>query len=79
MQSKCSDTNFALLLILRHKLSKKAKLLVFKSIFIYILTYGHEYWVMTERVRSPMQAFKIRFLQNIKEVMMFDKVCNTAV
>ena len=50
-----------------------------KSIFVPILTYGHESWAMTERVRSQMQASKTRFLQNIKGVTMFDKHRNTAI
>ena len=52
---------------------------MFKSVFVLILTYGHESWVMTERVRSQMQMFEIRFLQKIKGVMMFDKLCKTAM
>ena len=36
---------------LKRELSRKAKFSVFKSIFVPILTRGHEFWVMTERVR----------------------------
>ena len=36
--------------VLKRELSKAAKLAVFKSIFVPILTYGHEHWVMTEKV-----------------------------
>ena len=32
---------------------------MFTSIFVPILTYGHESWVMNEKVRSLMQASKI--------------------
>ena len=48
--------------ILKWELSKKAKLSVFKSIFDSILTYGHETWVMIERVQPQMQASEIRTL-----------------
>ena len=65
--------------VLKHELSRKTKLSVFKSIFVPILTYGRESWVMTERVRSQMQAFKMKFLQKIKGVTMFDKHRNTAI
>ena len=47
---------------------------MFKSIFIPILTYGHESWIMTERVRSQVQASEMRFLRRIQGVTMFDKV-----
>ena len=59
--------------VLKAKLSRKAKLSVFKSIFVPILTCGHESWVLTERVRSQMQACEMRFLRKVKGVTMFDK------
>ena len=34
---------------------------------------------MTERVRSQMQAFEMRFLGKIKGVMMFDKLRNSLI
>ena len=37
--------------VMKRKLSKNAKLPFFKTVFVLILTYGHESWVMTERVR----------------------------
>ena len=38
--------------VLKRELCTKAKLSVFRSVFVPILTYGHECWVMTKRVRS---------------------------
>ncbi|CAM1296180.1 Uncharacterised protein r2_g546 [Pycnogonum litorale] len=38
--------------LLRRELGVKAELAVLKSVFVPILTYGHEPWVMTERTRS---------------------------
>ena len=52
--------------VYKRELSRKAKLSVFKSIFVSILTYGHESWFMTESVRSQMQATEMRFLRKIK-------------
>ena len=34
----------------KRELSNTAKLSVFESIFLPILTYGHESWVMTKRI-----------------------------
>ena len=65
--------------IQKRELSRKAKLLVFKSIFVLTLTCGHESWVMTERVQSQMQSSEMRFLRKIKDVTMFDKHCYTAI
>ena len=51
---------------LKLELSRKAKLLMFKSIFVPFFTYGIESWVTTERRRLQMQASEIRFLRKIK-------------
>ena len=59
--------------VMKRELSKNAKLSVFKTIFVPILTYGHESWVMTERVRPQMQASEMRFLRRIEGVTLFDK------
>ena len=58
---------------------RKAKLSVFKMIFIPILTQSHKSWVMAERVRSRMQASEMRFSRKIKRDTMFDKLHNTAI
>ncbi|KAI3369681.1 hypothetical protein L3Q82_024524 [Scortum barcoo] len=36
----------------KEELSRKAKLSIYRSIYVPTLTYGHELWVMTERTRS---------------------------
>ena len=38
--------------VMTQELSKKAKLSIFRTVFVPILTYGHESWVITKRVRS---------------------------
>ena len=65
--------------VLKRELSKKAKLFVFKSIFVPIFTYGLESCNMIERVRSQMQASEIRFLRIIKGITIFDKHRNIAI
>ena len=66
-------------IVLKRKLSRKTKLSVFMSIFVPILTHGLESWLMTERMRSQMQASEMRFLRKIKGFTMFEKVRNTAI
>ena len=41
--------------------SNTTKLSVFKLVFILILTYGHESWVMTEKILSQVQAAEMGF------------------
>ena len=47
--------------VMKRELWKKVKLSVFKVIFVPILTYGHESWVMTKRMRSIVQASEMKF------------------
>ena len=65
--------------VMKRELSKKAKLAIFKAVFVPILTYGHESWVMTERMRSQMQASEMRFLQRIEGVTLFNKVRSSEI
>ena len=59
---------------MKRELSKKAKLSIFKAVFVSILTYGHVSWVMTKRVRLQVQASEMRILQKIEGVTLFNKV-----
>ena len=45
------------LVVMKQKSSKKAKLSTFKTVFVPILTYCHESWVMIERVPSQARGF----------------------
>ena len=65
--------------VMKRELSKKAKHSRFRTVFVPILTYGHESWVMTERVRSEVQASEIRFLQKIEGVTLFHKVRSSEI
>ena len=67
------------LFVMKREFSKKAKLSIFKTLFVPILTYGHESWAMTERVRSQVQASEMRFLQRIEGVTLFNKVRSSEV
>ena len=53
-KSKCSKLYRSV--VLKRELCTKAKLSVFRSVFVPILTYSHECCVMTERVR-----FQVRY------------------
>ena len=65
--------------VMKQKLSNKAKLSIFKTVFITILTYGYEPWVVTEIVRSLVQASKMRVLQRMEAVTLFNKVRSSEI
>jgi len=48
--------------VTKRELSNTVKLSVFKSVFVQILTYGHESWVMTERILTQVQGPEMGFL-----------------
>ena len=63
----------------KRELSKKAKLSIFKAVFVPILSYGPESWVMTKRVQSQVQAFEMRFLRRIEGVTLFNKMPSSEI
>ncbi|KAK3508832.1 hypothetical protein QTP70_009600 [Hemibagrus guttatus] len=51
--------------VVKKELSRKAKLSIYQSIYVPTLTYGHELWVMTERIRSRIQTAEMSFLRRV--------------
>jgi len=67
-------------LLKKRELSKKAKLSVFETVFVPILlTYGHEAWVMTEKIRLLVQASEMRFFRRIEGVTLLNKVRSSGI
>ncbi|KAK3512205.1 hypothetical protein QTP70_000467 [Hemibagrus guttatus] len=60
--------------VVKKELSRKAKLSIYHSIYVPTLTYGHELWVMTERVRSRIQAAEMSFLRRVAGRSLRDRV-----
>ncbi|KAK3528905.1 hypothetical protein QTP70_012070 [Hemibagrus guttatus] len=60
--------------VVKKELSRKAKLSIYQSIYVPTLTYGHELWVMTERVRSWIQSAKMSFLRRVAGRSLRDRV-----
>ena len=49
--------------VVKKELSQKAKLSIYWPFYVPTLTYGRELWVMTERIRSRIQAAEMSFLR----------------
>ncbi len=60
--------------VVKKELSLKAKLLIYRSIYVPTLTYGHELWVMTKRTRSQIQAAEMSFLRKVAGRTLRDRV-----
>ena len=65
--------------VTKRELSQKAKLSVFRAIFVPTLTYGHEVWVMTERTRSRIQAAEMSFLRRVAGISLRDRVRSSVI
>ena len=62
------------MVVTKRELSQKAKLSIYWSNFVPTLIYGHERWVMTERMRSQVQAAKMGFLHRVAGVSLRDRI-----
>ena len=60
--------------VTKRELSNTAKLSGFNSVFVPILTNGHESSVLTERILSQKQAAEMRFLRRAHNATLRDKV-----
>ncbi|KAK3544079.1 hypothetical protein QTP86_001145, partial [Hemibagrus guttatus] len=60
--------------VVKKELSRKAKLSIYQSIYAPTLTYGHELWVMNERVRSRIQAAQMSLLRRVAGRSLRDRV-----
>ncbi|XDV39599.1 hypothetical protein PO909_008816 [Leuciscus waleckii] len=60
--------------VVKKELSRKAKLLIYRSIYVPTLTYGHELRVMTERTRSWIQAAEMSFFRRVAGQSLRDRL-----
>jgi len=60
--------------VVKRELSRKAKLSIYRSIYVPTLTYVHELWVVTERMRLWIQAAKMSFLHRGAGLSLRDRV-----
>ena len=67
------------LVVLKRELSRRTKLSVLKSIFVPILTYGHQPSITAERVRSQVQVSEVICFRKIKGVTVVDKLRNSTI
>ncbi|KAK3559963.1 hypothetical protein QTP86_033662 [Hemibagrus guttatus] len=72
--SGSSNAVYVLVCCVKKELSQKAKLTIYQSSYVPSLTYGHELWVMTERVRSRIQAAEMSFLRRVAGRSLRDRV-----
>ena len=65
--------------VTKRELSRKAKLSIYRSIFVPTLTYGHEGLVMTEMMRLGVQAAKMGFLRRVDNISLRDRLKRSTI
>ena len=65
--------------VTKRELSQKAKLFVYRALFVPTLNYGHEVWVMTERTRSRIQANEMTFLGRVASISLRGRVRSSVI
>ena len=65
--------------VVQRELSRKAKLSIYRSIYVPTLTSGHELWVVTERMRSQIQAAEMSFLRRVAGLSLRERVRSSAL
>ena len=65
--------------VVKRELNQKAKLLIYRSIFVPTLTYGHKLWVVTKRTRLRVQAAEMSFLCRVAGQSFRDSVRSSAI
>ena len=65
--------------VVKKELSRKAKLSIYRSIYIPTLTYGHELWVVTKRMRSRIKAAEMSFLRRMAGLSLRDRLRNSDI
>ena len=52
---------------------------VFKTVFRPVLTFGSESWVLSDRLKSKIQAMEMKYLRKVKEVTRKDRIRNVVI
>uniref|UniRef100_A0A8C6P7M2 Reverse transcriptase domain-containing protein n=1 Tax=Nothobranchius furzeri TaxID=105023 RepID=A0A8C6P7M2_NOTFU len=65
--------------MVKRELSEKAKLSIYRWIYVPTLTYGHELWVVTERTRPRIQAAEKSFLRRMAGLSLRDRVRSSVI
>ena len=52
---------------------------IFNPVYRPTLVYGHEQWVITEIIRSRIQASEMRFLRRAAGLKLWDRICSSTI
>ena len=65
--------------VTKKEVSRRAKMTIFNAVYRPALIYGHEQWVMTERIRSRIRAAEMRFLRRAAGLTLRDRIRSSTI
>uniref|UniRef100_A0A8C6PEM1 ribonuclease H n=1 Tax=Nothobranchius furzeri TaxID=105023 RepID=A0A8C6PEM1_NOTFU len=65
--------------VVKREPSQKAKLSIYRSIYVPTLNYGRELWVVTDKTRSRIQAAEMSFLRKVAGLSLRDRVRRSVI
>ena len=65
--------------VTKKEVSWRTKMAIFNAVYRPILIYGHEQWVMTERIRSRVRAAEMRFLRRAAGLTLRDRIRSSTI
>ena len=65
--------------VTKKEVSRRTKMAIFKAVYRPALIYGHEQWVMTERIRSRIRAAEMRFLRRAAGLTLRDRIRSSTI
>ena len=65
--------------VTKKEVSRRTKMAIFKELYRPTLIYGHEQWVMTEKIRSRIRAAEMRFLRTTTDLTVRDRIRSSTI
>lgn len=63
----------------KREVSLKAKMSIYRAVFVPILTFGCESWVLTKRLKSKIQSIEMKYLRRVLGVTRRDRIRNDTI
>ncbi|XP_072389543.1 uncharacterized protein [Diabrotica undecimpunctata] len=60
----------------KKEVSLKAKIAIYNTVFVHILTFGYESWTLTTRLKNKLQSISMKYLRRVLGMTRMDRIGN---